>query len=163
MPNLYDFSAVDIEGEERSLSEWKDKLVLVVNVASKCGLTPQYDGLQRLYDDYRQQGVEILAFPCNQFMQQEPGAEAEIKEFCTVEYDVTFPLFSKIDVNGEDRAPLYAWLTSSEVGPDESGDVKWNFGKFLIGRDGEIRARFAPQIEPCSEEIVQAIKAELAH
>ncbi|MBW2229040.1 MAG: glutathione peroxidase [Deltaproteobacteria bacterium] len=163
MPSLYDFSVPDIDGSERPLSEWKDKVVLVVNVASKCGLTPQYDGLQRLYDEYRGQGVEILGFPCNQFMQQEPGSEAEIKEFCTLEYGVTFPLFSKVEVNGDGCDPLYAWLTASEVGPEEAGDVKWNFGKFLIGRDGQIRARFAPQTEPCSDEVVQAITAALAH
>jgi glutathione peroxidase len=163
MTNFYDFSATDIDGAERPLSEWKDKVVLVVNVASKCGLTPQYDGLQRLYDEFRQQGVEILGFPCNQFMGQEPGSEAEIKDFCTIQYGVTFPLFSKLEVNGAGRSPLYAWLTASEVGPEEAGDVKWNFGKFLIGRDGEIRARFAPQTEPCSEEIKQAITAALAH
>jgi glutathione peroxidase len=163
MPSFYDFSARNIDGGEHLLSEWKDKVVLVVNVASKCGLTPQYDGLQRLYDEYRSQGVEILGFPCNQFMQQEPGSESEIKQFCSIQYGVTFPLFSKIEVNGEGRDPLYAWLTASEVGPDEAGDVKWNFGKFLIGRDGQIRARFAPQVEPCSEEVKQALVAALAH
>ena len=161
MPNLHEFTVLDIDGNERHLAEFKDKAVLVVNVASKCGLTPQYEGLERLYEEFRDTGLEILAFPCNQFLEQEPGSEAEIKEFCVVEYGVRFPLFSKIEVNGEGRAPLYAWLTSSEVGPEESGDVKWNFGKFLIGRDGNIMGRFAPTVEPCSVELKTSIQAVL--
>jgi glutathione peroxidase len=162
MANLHDFSMKDIDGNEQSLSEYADKVVLVVNVASKCGLTPQYEGLQRLYDEYRRQGLEILAFPCNQFMGQEPGGEAEIKEFCSVQFGVSFPLFSKIEVNGNERAPLYAWLTASERGPEESGDIKWNFGKFLIGKDGEIVGRFGPQIEPCAVEITSPLEAVLS-
>jgi glutathione peroxidase len=162
MDNLHDFTMQDIDGKQRSLSEFEGKVVLVVNVASKCGLTPQYDGLQRLYDEYRRQGVEILAFPCNQFMEQEPGSESEIKEFCSVQFGVTFPLFAKTMVNGEGRAPLYAWLAGAEVGPEESGDIKWNFGKFLVGKDGGLRARFAPQTEPCGDEIKQAIEEALA-
>jgi glutathione peroxidase len=162
MGNLHDFTMRDIEGRDRDLGELAGKVVLVVNVASKCGLTPQYDGLQRLYGDYAGRGLEILGFPCNQFMGQEPGSEAEIREFCSVNYGVTFPMFSKIEVNGPGRAPLYDWLTAAEVGPEEAGDVKWNFGKFLVGKDGEIRARFGPQVEPCAEEVKRAIDEALA-
>jgi glutathione peroxidase len=161
MANLYDFQMNDIEGNARPLSEYAGKVVLVVNVASKCGLTPQYDGLQRLYDQFKDQGFEILGFPCNQFMGQEPGTDAEVKEFCSVNFNVEFPLFSKIEVNGEARAPLYDWLCASEIGPEESGEVKWNFGKFLIGRDGSIMGRFAPPIEPNSDDLTTAIEALL--
>ncbi len=158
MSTLHDFSLTDIDGNEKKLSDFDGKAVLVVNVASKCGLTPQYDGLQRLYDEFRHQGLEVLGMPCNQFMGQEPGTEAEIKEFCEVQYGVTFPLFGKVEVNGEGRDPLYAWLCASDVGPEEAGDVKWNFGKFLIGRDGQIAARFSPQVEPCSDELKSAVR-----
>jgi glutathione peroxidase len=135
--------------------------VLVVNVASKCGLTPQYDGLQRLYDEFRDRGFEILGFPCNQFAGQEPGTEAEVKSFCSLNYGVQFPLFSKIEVNGPGRAPLYDWLCSADVGPEPAGDIKWNFGKFLIGRDGAVCARFDPSVEPCSKELKSAVEAAL--
>lgn len=162
MASLHDFEMKDIDGNERDLSELEGKVVLVVNVASKCGLTPQYDGLQRLYDEFHRRGVEILGFPCNQFMGQEPGSEKDIKEFCTVQFGVTFPMFSKIDVNGEGRAPLYEWLTAAQCGPEEAGDVKWNFGKFLVGKDGAVRARFDPSVEPCSAEVKQAIEDALA-
>ena len=161
MATLSDFEVTDIDGSARSLGDFAGKVVLVVNVASKCGLTPQYDGLQRLYDEYRDQELEILGFPCNQFAGQEPGSEAEIKEFCSLNFGVQFPLFSKIDVNGDDRAPLYTWLTASDAGPEEAGDVKWNFGKFLIGRDGQIAGRFDPSIEPCSDELKRAVEAAL--
>jgi glutathione peroxidase len=150
MANLYDFKVKDIDGGNVALADYKDKVVLIVNVASKCGLTPQYEGLQRLYDEYRRQGFELLAFPCNQFMEQEPGNPAEIKEFCSVQYGVTFPLHAKLEVNGEGRPPLFMWLTAAEAGPEESGDIKWNFGKFLIGKDGQVAGRFGPQVEPCS-------------
>ncbi len=161
MPSLYDFEMTDIDGNARSLGEFEGKAVLVVNVASKCGLTPQYDGLQRLYDEYRDRGLEILGFPCNQFAGQEPGTDAEVKEFCSLNYNVQFPLFSKIEVNGEGRAPLYGWLCASEIGPEDSGDVKWNFGKFLIGRDGQIMGRFDPSVEPNSVELTSAIDVVL--
>jgi len=161
MPNLHDFTMKDIDGNDRSLSEYKDKAVLIVNVASKCGLTPQYDGLQRLYEKYQGRGLEILGFPCNQFMGQEPGTEAEIKEFCSLNYNVSFPLFSKIEVNGDGRHALYAWLTAETVGPEDAGDIKWNFGKFLIGKDGSVKARFGPQVEPEAGEVVGAIDEEL--
>ena len=161
MGTLHDFSVVDIDGTQRSLDDLQGKVVLIVNVASKCGLTPQYDGLQRLYLEYRERGLEILGFPCNQFAGQEPGTESEIKDFCSIQYGVEFPLFSKIDVNGSGREPLYQWLTASNVGPEEAGDVKWNFGKFLVGPDGELLGRFDPSVEPCSEDIKSAIEQAL--
>lgn len=161
MANLCEFSVKDIDGAMVSLGDFKDKVTLVVNVASKCGLTPHYDGLQRLYDRYRESGLEVLAFPCNQFAEQEPGSEAEIKAFCTLEYDVSFPLFAKVEVNGDGRAPLYAWLTSQETQPQGPGDIEWNFAKFLVGRSGEVVARFAPQVEPCAREVVDAVEAAL--
>jgi glutathione peroxidase len=162
MSNLHEFKMKDIDGRERDLSELDGKVVLVVNVASRCGLTPQYDGLERLYGEYAGKGLEILGFPCNQFMQQEPGSEAEIKQFCSLEYGVTFPMFSKIEVNGPGRAPLYDWLAADTSGPEEAGDIKWNFGKFLIGKDGQVRARFSPQVEPCSADVKSAVERALA-
>ena len=161
MSRLSEFETTDIDGQTRSLGEFDGKVVLVVNVASKCGLTPQYDGLQRLYDEYRDKGLEILGFPCNQFAGQEPGTDAEVKEFCSVNFNVSFPLFSKIDVNGDDRAPLYEWLCASEVGPEAVGDVKWNFCKFLIGRDGSVQARFDPSVEPSSDDVRAAVESAL--
>ena len=162
MAELRDFVMQDIDGASRPLVAFEGKVVLVVNVASRCGLTPQYEGLQRLYDEYRRQGLEILAFPCNQFAGQEPGGDAEVKEFACVQYGVGFPLFSKIDVNGKGRAPLYAWLCAQEVGPDASGDVEWNFAKFLIGRDGRVIGRFSPRTEPCSLELRRCLEEALA-
>ncbi len=169
MGNLHEYAALDIDGRLEALSDLKDKVVLIVNVASGCGLTPQYDGLVRLYDEFRARGFEILAFPCNQFKGQEPGTEAEIKAFCTLEYGVEFRLFSKIDVNGPNRSPLYAWLTSEPVGASgpqageghATGDVSWNFEKFLVDGSGRLRARFAPQVEPCAPEIKASIEDAL--
>ena len=161
MATMHDFRAMSIAGEERKLSDFGGKVCLLVNVASKCGLTPQYDGLQRLYSQYRDQDLEILAFPCNQFGGQEPGSEDEIREFCETNYGVEFPMFSKIDVNGEGRDPLYAWLTAEETEPDGPGDIAWNFAKFLIDREGRIAARFAPTVEPCSKELTARIEALL--
>jgi glutathione peroxidase len=161
MSNLYDYSAKSIDGDERKLSDFNGKVVLIVNVASECGLTPQYDGLQRLYSRYRDGGLEILGFPCNQFGGQEPGSEAEIQKFCRSNYGVEFPLFEKVEVNGDDRHPLYAWLTGQEVGPDGAGDIAWNFAKFLVARDGTLIARFEPTIEPCSTDITSRIDEEL--
>ena len=161
MPTLYDFDARANDGSERSLGDYRDTVCLVVNVASKCGLTPQYDGLQRLYTRFKDRGFEILAFPCNQFAGQEPGSDAEIAEFCRNEYDVSFPLFSKIDVNGDGAAPLYGWLTAAQTQPEGPGDVKWNFGKFLIDRSGAPVARFEPQTEPEAAELVEAIESAL--
>jgi glutathione peroxidase len=161
MANFHDFSARSIEGNERSLRDFSGRVCLVVNVASKCGLTPHYKGLQQLYERYREQGLDVLGFPCNQFAAQEPGSEAEIQSFCEMRYGVTFPLFAKLEVNGPARHPLYAYLTAQPTQPDGPGDVKWNFAKFLIGRDGAVLARFAPPTEPTADALVQAVEAAL--
>ena len=161
MSTLHDFSAKTIRGDDCDLSSFAGKVCLVVNVASQCGLTPQYDGLQRLYDEYREQGLEILGFPCNQFGSQEPGTEGEIATFCETNYAVGFPLFSKVEVNGAGADPLYQWLTGEDSKPDGAGDVAWNFAKFLINKDGRVVARFAPPTEPCSAEVKQEIEAAL--
>jgi glutathione peroxidase len=162
MPSFHDFQARGIDGRERSLADYKGKVALVVNVASKCGLTPQYEGLEKLYEAQRARGLEVLGFPCNQFMGQEPGTDAEVQEFCTLTYGVQFPLFSKIDVNGANRHPLYAWLTSVDAKPEGAGDIKWNFGKFVIGKDGAVVARFAPPTAPDDPALVAAIEKALA-
>ena len=161
MPTLSDFSARTLDGEECPLRVFDGKVALVVNVASRCGLTPHYAGLQRLYEAHRDRGLKVLGFPCNQFAGQEPGSDAEVRAFCTMRYGVTFPLFSKIEVNGPGRHPLYAWLTGEAAGPEPAGDVKWNFTKFLIGRDGCVRARFAPQTEPESPALAAALEEAL--
>ncbi len=180
--SLYDFKMKNIKGEEVSLSDYKGKLVLVVNTASKCGFTPQYEGLEKLYQKYKEQGFVILGFPCNQFLEQDPGSNQEISSFCKMNYGVTFPLFSKIDVNGPQAASLYTWLKKKapfqkfeldkEMGktiygviqehyPDNlTGDgIKWNFTKFLVGRDGESVRRFEPTVTP--EELDAKVKAAL--
>jgi glutathione peroxidase len=159
MKTLADFAMHDIEGHPTPLADFAGKVVLVVNVASLCRLTPQYEGLQRLYDQYRRQGLEILAFPCNQFMEREPGSPAEIRDFAALQFGATFPLFAKVDVNGEERAPLYAWLVGSDAG--KGGDIEWNFEKFLLDREGQVQRRFPPQVEPCSREVKQAIESLL--
>ena len=161
MAGFHDFKVQGIRGDSCALSAFDGKVCLVVNVASQCGLTPQYDGLQRLYSEYREDGLEVLAFPCNQFGAQEPGSEEEIAKFCETNYGVEFPLFGKVEVNGDGRDPLFAWLTSSEVGPGAAGDIAWNFGKFLIGRDGAVLARFDPPTEPCSTEVKSKIEGAL--
>lgn len=161
MPNLYDFEARTISGEPCSLRDYAGKVALVVNVASKCGLTPQYAGLEKLYEEKRERGLEVLGFPCNQFAGQEPGTDAEVQEFCTLTYGVAFPLFSKIEVNGPKRHPLYAWLTGVDAAPEGAGDIKWNFGKFVIGRDGAVVARFAPQTAPDDPALVAALEKAL--
>jgi len=162
MSTLHDFQAQTIRGDECALSNFSGKVCLVVNVASACGLTPQYDGLQRLYDEYRGRGFEVLGFPCNQFGAQEPGSEEEIAKFCETNYGVTFPLFSKVDVNGDGAHPVYAWLTAEDTGPDGAGDVAWNFAKFLVDRDGRVIARFAPPTEPCAADVKARVEAALA-
>lgn len=161
MANLHDFQVMSIRGDDCALSTFEGKVCLVVNVASECGLTPQYDGLQRLYSEYKSQGLEILGFPCNQFGAQEPGDDGEIATFCETKFGVEFPMFSKIDVNGAERDPLYGWLTGEEVGPEGSGDVAWNFAKFLIGKDGNLIARFDSATEPCAPPVKQKIEAAL--
>lgn len=148
MANVYDFSACDIDGNERTLAEWRDKTLLIVNVASKCGFTPQYTGLETLWQDWRDRGVVVLGFPCDQFGHQEPGDEAEIKNFCSTQYDVTFPMFAKIAVNGEHAHPLYRWLKSEGKGILGSQAIKWNFTKFLVGADGQVIRRYASTDTP---------------
>ncbi len=162
MANLYDFSARTIDGEQRSLRDYAGKVALVVNVASQCGLTPQYAGLQELYERYRDRGLVVLGFPCNQFAGQEPGAEKEIKTFCETQFGVTFPLFGKLDVNGAARDPLYGFLTAEPTQPDGPGDIKWNFAKFLVDRSGNVAARFAPTTAPVSDDLVGALEQLLA-
>jgi len=161
MPTFHDFSAKTIDGTAQSLRDYKGKVALVVNVASQCGLTPQYAGLEELYTTFKDKGFVVLGFPCNQFGGQEPGTEGEIKTFCETKFGVTFPMFSKVDVNGAGRDPLYAFLTSENTTPDGPGDIRWNFAKFLVDRDGKVVARFAPTTPPASEEIVSAVERQL--
>ena len=150
MENIYEFSADALTGEPISLSDYRGAVVLIVNTASRCGFTPQYAGLQGLFEQYRQQGFFVLGFPCNQFGAQEPGSAKEITEFCQTQYDVSFPMFAKIEVNGPHAHPLYAYLKSHAPGLLGSQDIKWNFTKFLIGRDGRVCNRFAPLSAPAS-------------
>jgi len=154
--SIYDIKVKDIDGKETALAAYKGKTILIVNVASKCGLTPQYKALETAYEKYKDKGFVILGFPCNQFNRQEPGSNAEIKEFCSSKFSVTFPLFDKIDVNGEKRHPLYVALAGKES--PFPGDIKWNFGKFLISKDGKIINRFKPTTKPDSEEVTKAIE-----
>jgi glutathione peroxidase len=161
MSNLHDFEIRSIDGSARSLADLKGKTVLLVNVASQCGLTPQYTGLEELQKAYESRGFTVLGFPCNQFAGQEPGSEAEIQKFCSMTYGVTFPLAAKIDVNGEGRDPLYAWLTSQDTAPDGSGDIKWNFAKFLVGRDGRVLRRYSPMVTPDDAGLREDIEAAL--
>lgn len=177
--NLFDIPLKSIDGDAQTLQRFKGKVLLVVNVASKCGLTPQYEGLEKLYESKREQGLEVLGFPSNDFLGQEPGTEADIKAFCTLKYDVKFPLFSKVTVVGEQQHPLYHALTRAI--PDATGEgpmreklkgygiaanpkpeVQWNFEKFLIGRDGRVAARFTPDVTADDPRLLQAIDAELA-
>ena len=159
---MYDHPVKALNGQDASLSDYAGKAVLVVNVASKCGLTPQYEGLQKLYDAYSDRGFTVLGFPCNQFLDQEPGSAEEIQEFCTVNYGVSFPLFAKIDVNGDARDGLYAELTeAADVADGHTGDIRWNFEKFLIGPDGQIAGRFSPTVTPEDPALVAAIEAIL--
>ncbi|MFO7526503.1 MAG: glutathione peroxidase [Ignavibacteriaceae bacterium] len=158
--NISDISVRDINNIEVNLSDYKGKVLLIVNVASKCGYTKQYKDLQEIYEKYNEQGFEILAFPCNQFGGQEPGTNEEIAEFCSVKYGVTFKLFNKIDVNGGNRSALYERLTTNTV--TEAGDVKWNFEKFLIDKKGNIVRRFLTKVKPASNDVIAAIETELA-
>lgn len=158
MPTLYDFEHTTIEGTPGALAEYRGQVVLIVNVASKCGLTPQYKALEELYRTYKDRGFAVLGFPCNQFGGQEPGTEEEIQTFCSTSYDVTFPMFRKLDVNGAARHPLYAWLESESTKPDGAGDIVWNFAKFLIDREGKVVARFSPTMAPTAVGLVEAIE-----
>ncbi|WCN37481.1 glutathione peroxidase [Aneurinibacillus uraniidurans] len=156
--SIYDFSAKTITGEEKSLADYKGSVLLIVNTASKCGFTPQYKGLQALYEKYHKQNFEVLGFPCNQFMKQEPGTEADIQQFCELNYGVTFPMFAKVDVKGVNAHPLFAYLTKQAPGI-LSEAVKWNFTKVLVGRNGEVIKRYAPTTAP--EAIAGDIEAIL--
>ena len=160
--SIHEFTVNDIDGSPVKLDKYRGQVVLIVNVASKCGFTKQYDGLQKLYTTYKENGLVILGFPANNFMKQEPGTDAEIKEFCSLNFGVTFPMFSKISVKGDDIHPLYAWLTGKESNPDFAGDISWNFNKFLIGRDGKVIARFGSRTTPEDAELVDAVKKALA-
>jgi glutathione peroxidase len=157
--SIYSISLNDIDGQPTSLKAYEGKVLLIVNVASKCGYTPQYTGLEALQEKYKAKGFTVLGFPCNQFGSQEPGTNKEIKQFCSSQYQVTFPLFDKIDVNGPKRHPLYALLAGN--GSPFPGDIKWNFTKFLIGRDGKILKRFDSKVKPDSAELVQGVEQAL--
>lgn len=157
--SIYDFSCKDIKGELKPMSDYKGKVLLIVNTASNCGFTPQYKGLEALYRQFKDKGFEVLGFPCNQFMAQEPGDEEEIKNFCSLKYDVSFPMFSKIDVNGPDADPLYQYLRKEAKGVLGSSSVKWNFTKFLVDKNGKVIKRFATQTKP--EDITKEIAALL--
>lgn len=152
--SIYDFTMKDIDGKTVPLSEYKGKVLLVVNVASFCGNTPQYAGLEKLFVENKDKGFEVLGFPANEFGQQEPGSDEEIKKFCTSKYDVSFPMFSKIVVKGEGISPLYQWLIASS---DRHEDIEWNFAKFLIGRDGKVIKRFSPKTKPDAEDLQAAL------
>ncbi len=182
---IYDITVKDMDGSDVSLANYKGKVLLIVNVASKCGLTPQYEGLEALYQKYKDQGLEILAFPCNQFLEQEPGTNEEIQSFCSLNYNVTFPLFDKIDVNGEAESPLYTYLKKQApfkgypegaeefaaqldqihqktgTGFDQGDAIRWNFGKFLVSKDGKTILRFEPMVTPdMMEEAIQKMLEE---
>ena len=159
--SLYDIPLKTLSGEDASLADHKGKALLVVNVASKCGLTPQYAGLEDLHERYADRGFSVLGFPCNQFFGQEPGTNEEIATFCSSSYGVTFPLFDKIEVNGDDRHPLYAELTEQEDAEGKAGDITWNFEKFLVSPEGEVVARFRPQVEPEDPQLVSAVEEQL--
>jgi glutathione peroxidase len=158
--SIYDIKLKDIDGKDTTLAAYKGKAVLIVNVASKCGYTKQYAGLEALYQKYKDQGLVVLGVPCNQFGGQEPGTNEEIKQFCSSKYNVTFPLFDKIEVNGANRHPLYVQLAGKDS--PFPGDIKWNFNKFLIGRDGKIVKRFDSKVAPESEELTTAVESALA-
>jgi len=159
---LYDIPIHTLQGTDARLGDYEGKTLLVVNVASKCGLTPQYEGLERLQKTYADRGFSVIGFPCNQFLGQEPGTAEEIEQFCSTTYGVTFPLMEKIDVNGDDRHPIYAELTEKEDAEGKAGDITWNFEKFLLSPKGEVVARYRPQVEPEDPTIVGDIEAQLA-
>ncbi len=156
--NVYTFSVEDIDGAKVSLKDYEGKVLLIVNTASRCGFTPQYRSLEELYQKYKDQGLVVLGFPANNFMNQEPGSNEEIKNFCTLNYQVSFPLFSKISVKGKDIHPLYQYLITQE---NFSGAISWNFNKFLIGRDGKVKGRFESRINPLDTRIISAVEDQL--
>lgn len=180
--NVYNFDVKKISGEATSLNAYKGKVMLVVNVASKCGLTPQYEGLEKLYKNYREKGLEVLGFPANEFLAQEPGSNSEIQEFCTMNYGVDFPMFEKIVVKGDGQHPLYNYLTTTKPNTTmkeggtlitrlkdkgllsgKENDIKWNFEKFLVNKKGEVVDRFSPELDPMDPVIVKAVERELAN
>jgi glutathione peroxidase len=160
--SVYDFKMKDIDGKNVNLKKYKGKVVMIVNTASKCGYTPQYEGLEAIYKKYKDQDFVVLGFPANNFRGQEPGTDKEIKEFCTLKYDVTFPMFSKISVKGEDQHPLYKFLTEKETNPQFAGDITWNFNKFLIGKDGKVVARYETKIKPDDATVTAEIEKLIA-
>jgi glutathione peroxidase len=162
MTSFHDFTVKAIDGQPKALRDFAGQAVLVVNVASKCGLTPQYTALEALSREYAGKGLTVVGFPCNDFMGQEPGTEDEIQTFCSTQYDVTFPLFSKVHVKGPEQAPLYAFLTGENAPPKGAGDVTWNFEKFLVGKDGKVIGRFSPQTTPNDPEIKAAVNEAIA-
>ena len=159
--NIYDFTATSITGQETSLEQYRGKAILVVNTASKCGFTPQYQGLEKLYEDYGDKGLVVLGFPCDQFGHQEPGTESDIEQFCELNYGVKFPMFAKVDVNGDDAHPLFTWLRKVKSGPVGSR-IKWNFTKFLVDKKGNVINRFESAVTPQAAELVKAVEAALA-
>ncbi|NLF31280.1 MAG: glutathione peroxidase [Planctomycetes bacterium] len=159
--DVYRFSAESIDGKPVDLASYRGSVLLIVNVASRCGNTPQYADLQKIHDQYRQAGLVVLGFPANDFGLQEPGTNAEIRAFCQAQFGVTFPMFAKIHVKGPQQHPLYAWLTDPSIHPDTGGEIPWNFAKFLIGRDGRVVARFEPKTRPLDPQVVQAVQAAL--
>jgi glutathione peroxidase len=161
MTTIADFEAKTIDGENQSLRDYQGNVVLVVNVASQCGLTPQYGPLEEVYEQFKDRGFAVLGFPCNQFGAQEPGSESQIKQFCESKFGVTFPMFTKVDVNGAGAHPLYQWLTAEPTEPEGPGAIAWNFGKFLIGRDGKVIARFSPKVSPTDPKLTSAIETAL--
>jgi glutathione peroxidase len=162
VPAGLNFTMKDIDGKDVALSKYRGKVVLIVNVASECGLTPQYADLQALHDKYAEQGLAILGFPANEFNQQEPGTNKDIKTFCAEKYGVKFDMFSKVVVKGEGQCDLYKFLTATDTNPKFAGEIQWNFTKFLIARDGSVVNRFEPKVKPLAEEVTKAIEAELA-
>ena len=158
---IHDFTLNSIDGQPTSLGQFKGKVVLIVNVASRCGFTPQYVGLEALYNKYKDRGLVILGFPANNFLRQEPGSNEAIKAFCSTKYHVTFPMFAKVSVKGADKTPLYQFLTDKKANPATGGEIGWNFTKFLADRNGKVIARFASRVEPESAELTRAIEAAL--
>ena len=158
---IHDFTINSIDGQPTSLAQFKGKVVLIVNVASKCGFTPQYAGLEALYEKYKERGFVVLGFPANNFLWQEPGTNDEIKAFCTRKYNVTFPMFAKVSVKGRDKTPLYQFLTDKKANPATGGEIGWNFTKFLIDKNGKVIRRFGSSVKPESAELISAIESAL--
>ena len=159
--SVYDFTLKSIDGQPTPLAEYHGKVLLLVNVASHCGYTPQYTALESIYEKYKDRGLVIVGIPANNFAQQEPGTDAEIKQFCSSKYMVTFPMMAKVSVKGDDQTPLYSFLTDKSADPQFAGDIKWNFTKFLFGRDGQPVARFEPNVTPDSPQVTAAVEAAL--